>query len=326
MAQGSSQYAGGHSKVEPPVARPAAGELRAQIESLIKDQTTELRRFVIASLDSYASRVVSDLRGAHAEPAVEPSDELPPEPKHTARNLAIAATVLAIAFGTGLLWFGLNLRHLNERYTALQAQAAALEQSNRQLTTAVGQFTDAVSQRGAPALASPAALAPTPQALTDAMSVASSPVTIETIPYGEVPLAGSRVDAVRTFLSQLTAQSFRGTVRVEIFPGRFCLVGNATEGFSVAPDELAYAKCELVGNPALENMSAAQRQSLGFVNMIAEAERLGGGAIHVNVVTGSAERLASPYPNSAGDGLNAGQWNHAASANNRIEISAVAGT
>ena len=127
-------------------------------------------------------------------------------------------------------------------------------------------------------------------------------------------------------LSQLTAQSFRGTVRLEIFSGRFCLVGNPTEGFSVAPEELAYAKCELVGNPALENMAPAQRQSLGFVNMIAEAERLSGGDIHVNVVTGNAERQAAPYPNSAGDGLTAGQWNRAASVNNRIEISAVAGT
>ncbi len=326
MSQSSSQYAGGHSMVEPPVARPAAGEMRAQIESLIKEQTTELRRFVIASLDSYASRVVSDLRGAPAESAIEASDELPPEPRHTARNLAVAATALAIAFGAGLIWFGLNLQHLNERYAVLQTQAATLEQSNRQLTVMVAQLTHAVSQRSPPAQASPADLAQVPQAPTDVMPVASSPVTIETIPYGEVPLAGSRVDSVRSFLSQLTAQSFRGTVRLEIFPGRFCLVGNPTEGFSVAPEELAYAKCELVGNPALENMTPAQRQSLGFVNMIAEAERLSGGGIHVNVVTGNVERQAAPYPNSAGDGLTAGQWNRAASVNNRVEISAVAGT
>jgi len=325
MAQGSSQYGASYARPETPAARPAAAELRAQLESIIKEQTTELRRFVIASLDSYASRVVSDLRGVHPEPVLEANDELPPEPKHTTRNLAVAATVLLIGLGAGLLWLGLEQKQLNERYLALQAQAATLEQGNRQLTTMVAQLTDTLAQRGAPAVAGLPAMAVTPQALTDVTSASTAPLTVESIPYGEVPLAGSRVDFVRTYLSQLSAQSFHGMVRIEIFPGRFCLVGNPTDGYSAAPEELAYSRCELVGNPALDNMTSAQRQSLAFVNMIAEAEKLGGD-IRIEVASGSGERQASPYPNSAADGLTAGQWNRAAGANNRIEISAVAGT
>jgi hypothetical protein len=164
------------------------------------------------------------------------------------------------------------------------------------------------------------------QAVSDVPAAATGSVTIETVPYGDVPLAGTRVESVRTLLSQLETQSFHGTLRIEIFPGRFCLVGSASDGYSTAPDELAYAKCELVGNPVLDNMAAAQRQSLAFVNMVADAQQHGGGSIRVNVVSGSAEHLASPYPNSAAEGLTAGQWNRAASANNRIEMTAVPGT
>jgi hypothetical protein len=185
------------------------------------------------------------------------------------------------------------------------------------------------SQPGLVATASPSAnrvpaVAASPQVASGAAANPAPTVTVEAIPYGEVPLAGARVEIVRTMLAQLAAESFAGVLRIEIFPGRFCLVGNATDGYSAAPDELAYAKCDLVGSPAFDNMAAAQRQSLAFVNMIADMERASGGSIRVNIASGSAERQATQYPNAAAEGLTAGQWNHAASANNRIEISAVA--
>jgi CheY-like chemotaxis protein len=335
VSQGAAQFATVHAKSEPP-PRPPASELRAQIESLIKEQTTELRRFVIASLDSFSSRVVSDLRGAPAEPEVEIiGEEAPPPPKRRRHNFAVAAGIVAVALAVGLVWVGLRLKTVNEQNAALKAQAAQLEQSNRQLAIMIGQLNAAASHRTsafAPGAANPGAANNLPPVVLPAQTAGEAPpaaptsMAVETIPYGEVPLAGSRVESVRIVLSQLVTQSFRGTLRVEVFPGRFCLVGNAADGYSTAPDDLAYSKCELVGNPALDNMTAAQRQSLGFVSMVAEAEGQSGGTIRVSVVPGSAERLAVPYPNSAAEGLTAGQWNRAASANNRIEITAVAGS
>jgi hypothetical protein len=127
-------------------------------------------------------------------------------------------------------------------------------------------------------------------------------------------------------LSQLEAQSFRGVVRIEVFSGRFCLAGNATEGYSQAPDDLPYSKCDFVGNPALDGMSPGQRQSLAFVNMATEAEKRSGGSIKIDVTPGSAEHLVLPYPNATAEVLTAGQWNRVATANNRIEITAIAGT
>lgn len=325
VSKSSSQYAAGHARGEPPPVRSSAAELRAQIESLIKEQTTELRRFVIASLDSYTSRVVSDLRGAPAEPTVDIGVERPLEPRRTARYVAIGASFAAVALGVCAIWFGLNLAHVEDQYATLLGQTTRLEQSNRQLETMTSQLSAAVAERRASITNVPAFVLPE-QAVSDVPAAATGSVTIETVPYGDVPLAGTRVESVRTLLSQLETQSFHGTLRIEIFPGRFCLVGSASDGYSTAPDELAYAKCELVGNPVLDNMAAAQRQSLAFVNMVADAQQHGGGSIRVNVVSGSAEHLASPYPNSAAEGLTAGQWNRAASANNRIEMTAVPGT
>jgi len=38
-----------------------------------------------------------------------------------------------------------------------------------------------------------------------------------------------------------------GVVDVKTYAGRFCLVGNSVDGFSLAPDETLFAKCDLVG-------------------------------------------------------------------------------
>jgi len=322
----SSQFAALHGKGDVQPLRPATGDLRAQIEPLIKEQTTELRRFVIASLDSFASRVVSDLKGAAgggADPAPRAAAE---SPRIWLYGMVIAGS-FTVVFGGLALWFGLNLAQLKDEYAALLTHTTSLEQSNRQLASMLGRLGQVVAQRRESHGAAPAPAPVMPEPIpSDVPANSAGAVTLETVPYGEVPLGGQRVEAVRTMLSQLEAQSFHGALRVEVYGGRFCLIGNATDGYSPAPDDLLYAKCDLVGNPALEGMAPAQRQSLAYGNMVAEAERRSGGAIKVVVSSGSGERLAVPYPNAAAEGLTAGQWNRAASANNRIEITAVAGT
>ncbi len=326
-SQVSSQYASGHGKSDS-VARGLSGDLRAQIEGLIKEQTTELRRFVIASLDSFASRVVNDLRNVSVEPSAGPVSRS--TLNRTPVYVAIGAGILALVGAGFAVWFALNVSNLGTENSALRDQVAKLEESNRQLATLGSQLSAAVAARGAgrvppPAITPPPAIAPPSQPLADSAPAPSGPVVVEAVPYGEVPLSSQRVEAVRTMLSQLEAQSFRGVVHVEIFGGRFCLAGNATEGYSQAPDDLAYAKCDFVGNPALDGMSPGQRQSLAFGNMVAEAEKRSGGSIKINVTSGSAEHLVLPYPNATTEGLTAGQWNRAAASNNRIEITAVAG-
>ena len=141
------------------------------------------------------------------------------------------------------------------------------------------------------------------------------------MPYGEIPLANDRLVVVRDALDKLAAGGFRGAVDVTTYPGRFCLIGNATEGWSLAPDDTPVGRCDLIGNPAFDGTRPAQRESLAFANLVAERRRESSGAIDVRIVTGDADDTATAYPAIAGD-LTAADWNRAGHANNRVELRA----
>ena len=72
-----------------PVARPHAGAARGRaavdwarrLETAVKDQAVDVRRFIVASLDSFASRIVSDVRDSMPAPTLE----FPPPPARAAR-------------------------------------------------------------------------------------------------------------------------------------------------------------------------------------------------------------------------------------------------
>jgi CheY-like chemotaxis protein len=142
---------------------------------------------------------------------------------------------------------------------------------------------------------------------------------IETIPYGEDPLGGVRLEHVSQLLDRLVAEKYSGVVEIKSFPGRFCLVGNATDGYSLAPDELAYAKCDAVNTAREAAQQGAQRISLPFANLLSEIRHRTNGTLDVQLTAGDAAATAQPYPQISPD-LTAGQWNRAGSANNRIEI------
>jgi hypothetical protein len=141
------------------------------------------------------------------------------------------------------------------------------------------------------------------------------------VPYGEIPFAGSRLDALRQMLGELNQQSFQGTVRAQAYQGRFCLTGNASEGWALAPVDMPAARCDLIGNPFADSLSEAQRQSLGFANLAASLRQSASGAVTVETATPD-DRLAVPYP-AGTEGVSAGTWNEAAARNNRVEFTPV---
>ena len=61
---------------------------------------------------------------------------------------------------------------------------------------------------------------------------------IQPVPFGVEPFSGSRLDGMRQLFDRLAAQGFQGNVDIRTYSGRFCLVGNASEGYSLAPDDL----------------------------------------------------------------------------------------
>jgi hypothetical protein len=139
------------------------------------------------------------------------------------------------------------------------------------------------------------------------------------VPYGADSLGGSRFELIRQLLDRLVKENHRGVVDIKSFTGRFCLVGNSTDGYSLAPDETPYTKCDVVGNPSDEALSPAQRTPLPFANLVGAVRNSSHGSIEVQSSVGDSSSIVTPYPQVSAD-LTAGEWNRAGGANNRLEI------
>jgi hypothetical protein len=142
---------------------------------------------------------------------------------------------------------------------------------------------------------------------------------IEPVPFGEDPLGGARFEKLSQLLYRLAAEKYSGAVEIKSFPGRFCLVGNAADGYSLAPDEMQFTKCDAVGNPREGAQLPAQRVSLPVANLLGEIRHSTHGTLDVELTSGDGGATVLPYPQVSPD-LTAGAWNRVGSANNRIEI------
>jgi len=144
-------------------------------------------------------------------------------------------------------------------------------------------------------------------------------LTIVPVPYGADALGGIRLDDVRQLVYRLAKENAAGVVEIKTFAGRFCLIGNTADGFSLAPDETLFAKCDVVGNPSDDALSPAQRTPLALANLVGDVRHSTRGSLQVQSSVGDPTITAVPYPQLSND-LTAGEWNRAGSANNRIEI------
>lgn len=280
---------------EPEVVEDTAPDARTRgfIEAMLKEQSLELRRFIVAALDHHAQRLAAELRSARPEPP-PPA----PEPEEPERSwplvAAFAALLVALLVLGGLYWQSLETARDVERARArLEAESAALKST-----------LEEVREAGLPRPAPAAAARPRVQVLA--------------VPYGEAPLAAARLDAVRALVASLERDGFAGTVKVEAVAGRFCLAGSAEAGYSLAPPDQPAVECDFRGNPLDEATSGPVRQPLGFANLAASVRQQTEGRIQLTLLQGSQDNLVAPYPQ--GGRVSAGAWNEAAAANNRLEI------
>jgi CheY-like chemotaxis protein len=281
------------------------------IESAVKEQTIDLRRFMIASMESFAARIVSDLRDAKPETAMEFAP--PPVPAARASTswalAAGAAALIAAAFAASWVGTREELAKSRAEVAALQSANAELQRTRADLSAALKEFT---------------AAAPAAPGVSGAAASSANPPHVEQVPYGEIPFDKSRLDALRDLLTKLEGQNFHGIVKLTSASGLFCLSGNPTDGFTPAPSATLASKCDLIGNPFDESLSGQQRQSLAFANLIAGVRQRTAGAITVAIENAGSNRPSTPYPIRI-DSLTAGEWNRAAAANNRVEFEAQPG-
>jgi CheY-like chemotaxis protein len=279
------------------LADTATGTHSLLSEATLREHLAELRHALNANIDnridSQFERLSANLRAtlldvlpAPAVPALGTSESYPWA--WTVASIALATAIVATA-----LW-----RHEVNLNEATSGRPAAL-----------------VAHAAAPAKAAARA---GQNAQRQAAAVAAPPI-IESVPYGEEPLGGVRLERVSQLLYRLAAEKYKGVVEIRSFPGRFCLVGNATDGYSLAPDELPFTKCDAISSAREGAQQGAPRVSLPFANLLGEMRHTTHGALDVQLTAGDAAATLLPYPQISAD-LTAGQWNRAGSANNRIEI------
>jgi len=309
--------------VPPPGSKPLT-------DTSLREQFAELRRALVASIDTQSERITSDVRMLLQDALPSPA-AMAGVARRESRGPWVVASLALIAALTaaGLWWREASLRQqLVAELAELQsvapaaAVAAAAPAGQAPMTEqSIGEAPGATSSVMDGAAAFPAA-----QVQASAIAVsASEPVGAEDtmpvnipVPYGDTALGGPRLELLRQLFAQLDARNFQGVVEVRTHPGRFCLVGNTTEGFSVAPEELLFSRCNAVGNPHEESLQPSQRETLGYANLVGEFRSASRGALDIRLIPDAASPLVS-YPQVSGT-LTAGEWNRAAAANNRVEI------
>jgi CheY-like chemotaxis protein len=285
-----------------------------RVEAAVKQQSVDLRRFVVASLDSFAARVVADLRHMMTAPPPAADIKTLVAPKRSPL-WPWAAAVAAACVMAGVC--AVLLASSREDLARSRAELAALRSANADLQRTRTELAATVKDLTAAFAATAATTAGAATAGTGVAGLSRS----EPVPYGEMPFDRSRLDVLRDLLSKLEAQGFRGAVKITSFAGLFCLAGNAIDGFVLSSANLPVSKCDLIGNPFEESLSGQQRQSLAFANLVAGVRQRTQGAITVAFDDAGSTRPAAPYPPRS-ESLTAGEWNRAAAANNRVEFAA----
>jgi CheY-like chemotaxis protein len=288
-----------------------------RIETAVKDQAVDIRRFIVASLDSFSTRIVSEVRDTMPIRGADPIAPLPPPPKPPWAWITsiLAACLIAAAFAAGWVSTRNDLAGARAELAGLKSSNAELQRSRLDLTAAVKDLTAALGAANSGAQAA----APT------GAGASPSPPRVEPVPYGEIAFDRSRLEVLRDLLTKLEAQNFRGVVKITSSAGLFCLSGNATDGYAPAAPTLLVNRCDLIGNPLDDALSGQQRQSLAFANLVAGVRQRTAGAITVALESAGSGHPGTPYP-ARTESLTAGDWNKAAAANNRVEFAAESST
>jgi len=274
-------------------------------DSALREHFAELRRALVAGIDTQTERITGEVRALLREALPRPPEERAPPPARgaTAPWAWVACAAFALALVSAALWW--------RTVTLLEGLTVQLTQ---------------LQHRDRPTPAAPSPAAPSPAATAPAAAVSSAPAAamlipsegkpvVVPVPYGADALGGARLELIDRLLYRLARQKVAGVVDIRTFAGRFCLVGNALEGYSLAPEETLFSRCDVLGNPADE----AQRTPLAMANLIGDIRSSTHGSLQVQVAAGDAASVLMPYPPVRAD-LTAGEWNRAAGANNRVEI------
>jgi CheY-like chemotaxis protein len=282
----------------------------------LREQFAEMRRALVAGIDTQTDRITAEVRALLLESLPPPSPGAAAPRPPIAWSWVVASVALGIALLSTSLWWA-GVRRLQSLSVEVAQLHTAVEQARlRPVDAGPGVKAD---HSGGPQGATGAASNPVGGGSHGSGAPTEAKPLVLTVPYGAEALGGARLDSIRQLVYRLARENATGVVDIKSFPGRFCLVGNLVDGFSLAPDETLFAKCDVVGNPADDALPPAQHTPVALANIAGDIRHSTHGALQVRSSVGDAGAVAVQYPPLSTD-LTAGEWNRAATANNRVEI------
>jgi CheY-like chemotaxis protein len=285
-------------------------ELRELVVAVMRDNSDEMRRFVMHSLDEHAERVEGHMRVMLEETAATLVPKLQPAGNRgiTGALLALSMVGLLAAGTLGWVWYQATVQQqlLGERLAGIQTQ---LTDANQRLDAARAELAARAADAAQVQVAKPEV---------------PPPLLVEALSLGEAPLSGGRVELVRTQLEKLLASGYRGRVELRVIPGRFCVKTGGGDSLALPDGDTPYAKCTEMTEAQLSALTT-QRESVSFANMMATIRKRAGDALQIQTLPGNAADLAVSYP-AIIEGLTAREWNRAAAQNYRLELRTVTAT
>lgn len=139
--------------------------------------------------------------------------------------------------------------------------------------------------------------------------------------FGRLPLDDDRAELLSSLLQRLQSAGFSGLVQIDTHVGRFCLAQQLDGSLGLPTPGTLASQCAALGFTGAEASALGERQSLSFANILAAANGNSDG-ISVLVTSHGSDQPLVDYP-PLSPGLSAEDWNQAAGANNRVEITLI---
>jgi len=274
-------------------------ELHNAVVEAMAEQRAELQQVVQSGIDSLGERLLAELRIGLQEAAVPVQPVAPDEvEENETRGWLSAALVIAALIPTAVI-ATLYWRTLNDNEAQLQQSTARLAMVVTEQQTQIEQLRAELRRR---------------QESGGALVVQGANMDTVSVPYGDLPFAGERVRRLKVMMNRLQGENFKGILRIVNYVGDFCLSGNPINGYKPARPDLPMRRCDLIGNPFEDGLTATARETPEFSAALAA----GGADMRVETLNGGRKPVAV-YP-TQNEQITAGEWNLAAARNNRVEI------
>jgi CheY-like chemotaxis protein len=283
-------------------------DLRELILDLFDQQRAVLRRDLLDSYEAIATRVADEVR---VPDAPEEAGIAADFRKHLpGRFTAIVSVLVAVTIVFGWL------------YWQREQSWREVREQNANLLSALAQ-QQSIEAEGA--IAEGRRLNAYQQSLNSAFSTAVAAVEwgvnqAGRYSFGELPLGDARLSQIEDLVQHLLDMGFSGQIVVETHVGNFCMIGDGSDDYSLAPSYLGAGQCEHIGFESAAAYEIGLQQSVAFANFVNTIREKTGGTIQISVFSRGSDEPLIPYPTDT-PGATAQLWNDIAAQNNRVEIS-----